>query len=279
MILGASNLTLGFNESLLWARRRVARDFAERHYCSPVPPPPVDFYVCAGVGRGFVHRASLPRQARVLPPIDSCQLWAELEAKAASSSSEDGWNGEQLTALIMDVGNDLGYGREPEEVLESLAVIVGKLRSLERRFERVEVRLVDVAPLDQESVPRWKFGIFRRLLFPTKHIGYDDTFRRLQGLRSGLREVDGLDVVVPQERSWFGFDPVHVKPKYRHDAFQRFWGCDEASLLDDLAEVTRDRVTRIEVETHARSHERWGAPTDVPQPWRFFEDSSRLSQF
>jgi hypothetical protein len=102
ILIGASNLTLGWH-SLLRQLRAACQG-------------PLDVHVVAGMGRSYIKPARFAH--RSLPAILDCGLWNAVPATEAPPR-----------VLITDVGNDLAYGFQPEQIMESVEACIARIRA------------------------------------------------------------------------------------------------------------------------------------------------------
>ncbi|MEM6798087.1 MAG: hypothetical protein AAF589_01110 [Planctomycetota bacterium] len=183
--LGASNLRRGFPEFV-----DVARSLAGGS---------VQLLAATGHGRSYGRWSSVA--GRQLPGIVDCGLWRELaEGNAAST-----------TALVTDIGNDLLYGVEPQQLVAWVAQCVERLVAV---GARATVTMLPVGGLEALSPARYRF--FRTLFFPQCRLSLNEIGRRAHEVNDGLRDVtSSLDarLLAPHD-NWYGFDPIHI---HRHE--------------------------------------------------------------
>lgn len=193
VIIGASNVTLAL--PMIWnslIRSSIA---------------PVRLLVAAGHGRSLALPSSV--LGRTLPSIYECGLWAELQQESKQPAM----------ALITDVGNDLLYGAPAKQ-------IDGWLEECVQRLVRIGAR-VTLTRLPMESLgdlSAFRFGLFRRLLFPRSELQFEDALQHIAELNTSFERIcEQADAaLVGQERHWYGADPIHVKRRFRPEAWQRY---------------------------------------------------------
>ncbi len=228
VIIGASNVTLSL--PVIWAGLAGSASPRQR------------LLVAAGHGRSF----ALPNtvMGRMLPSILECGLW---DALAEISSDEvadrrkpsglgrlngDGPDGlrrsatlstsfdcQQPQALITDVGNDILYGASVEQIADWVRECVARLQSL-----GVQTRLTHLPLHSLRSLSRRRFLFFRKLLFPSSTLSYEDAMSAAAELDAALVELSdasGLERTEPQ-RHWYGLDPIHIRRRARPEAWQQF---------------------------------------------------------
>ncbi len=183
VLLGASNLTRGLAGAVLAARRRLEVERLE---------------VLAALGHGRSYGQSSRVLWRALPPIVDCGLWRRLAQESGSPT----W------ALVTDIGNDIGYGSSPEEVVSWVELC------LQRLTPAVEQVVISGLPLSGlESLGRGRFSVLRTLLFPGSQLTYDQALSRSADLERQLAQLAehwGAALVQPDPH-WYGLDPLHFK--------------------------------------------------------------------
>ena len=231
VIIGASNVTLSL--PVIWAGLAGAAS------------PPQRLLVAAGHGRSF----ALPNtvMGRMLPSILECGLWDALARLAERREPSGhrapmgsvGWVSDPTItkavvatefqptasdcqpprALITDVGNDILYGASVEQIADWVRECVARLQSL-----GVQPRLTHL-PLDSlRSLSRRRFLFFRKLLFPSSTLTYENAMSAAADLDAALVELSdasGLERTEPQPH-WYGLDPIHIRRRARPEAWQQF---------------------------------------------------------
>jgi len=186
VVLGASNVSRGLARLAAAVRGRTAG--------------PVDLYVAAGHGRSYGVNSRV--WMRRLPSILGCGLWRALGRDGV------GGGGRAPLALVTDVGNDLLYGSNPEQVAAWVREAVGRL--LDRGATVALTRL----PGDAIArVGRWRYRALRTLFVPGCRLS-------LEGVKSAAAELDGLVAeiaagtgarLVDQPGHWYGLDALHPR--------------------------------------------------------------------
>ncbi len=192
ILLGASNLTMGFPQILNWLETHVS--------------PPIDLFVAFGHGRsyGIDSRVAIRR----LPGITKCGIWDALPASKDTESRPLG--------LLTDIGNDLLYSQTPERITGWVE------ECLLRMFDRNAEVIVTSLPL--ESVGRlspWKFFLAGNLLFPGNQLTWPILWERAIELEERIVDLCkrfDCNCVMP-ERSWYGIDPIHIRCSARSRAW------------------------------------------------------------
>lgn len=182
MLLGASNLTLGFPTVL-----RTLRAGAGGH---------LDILAAHGHGRSYGRRSRV--MFRWLPGIIDCDLWNHLDGRP-----------EMTRALITDVGNDLLYGSDVDQLLDWIGVCLGRLAQYNAEM------ILTLPPLvSLQALPAWRFHLLRRAIFPHSRLKYADAKSMAAELNAGLRELGErhrVQIIEPR-RDWYGLDPIHIRP-------------------------------------------------------------------
>ena len=191
VLLGASNMSRGFGCAV-----RVARScFAEE----------LSFYVAKGFGRSYGVEAGA--FGKKFPGIFSCEIWRAIEeAKSAPTS-----------ALITDIGNDLGYEVPVETILRWVEACVERLIR-----QRAEIVICDL-PMDSiRGLSERRYRLFRSILFPRCRLSRNEILQRMESLQSGLHELAKKHFipVFAVETHWYGFDPIHPRSRFLQPWFR-----------------------------------------------------------
>jgi hypothetical protein len=154
---------------------------------------------------------------RELPGIVSCGLWNVLDERPELP----------LAALVTDIGNDLLYGAEPEQIAEWVETCLVRLKERGARTVMTHLPLRNVETLS----PR-RFEFFRRLLFPGKPMELSSIIARARKLDWMLREISSRQDVttVEPEVEWYGLDPIHVSLRHWKPVWKKiFFSWEPAS--------------------------------------------------
>ncbi|MCC6408238.1 MAG: hypothetical protein IT453_13830 [Planctomycetes bacterium] len=229
VLVGASNLAQGLDLALAETLRRVGPDTRVLAAC--------------GRGRSYGLRSSF--LARGLPAVLDSGLWRALDAPPHA-------------ALLVDIGNDLAYGVEPERVL-------GWVRETARRLatDRLVIAGLPCAPLERRS-PR-TLALWARVIFPTRSPDVVRLVAAVRELDRGLadlaRELGASRVEL--DPRWYGADPIHFARSERRAAW--------SALLASFGEPTHPAGTVPSSVRRSRAEERtlFGIPFGCAQPcWR-----------
>ncbi|MDH3585171.1 MAG: hypothetical protein OER86_13250 [Phycisphaerae bacterium] len=205
VVLGASNVALNLRRIL----RLVSGQVSHPHH----------FLVASGHGRSYGTSSAV--LFRHLPGIRHCGLWEALENTVGPTR-----------ALVTDIGNDILYGQSPQTILQWIGECMDRLAAREARIVITDLPL---ASIDRLS-PAW-FNLFCSMLFPARSITLGDAVARAHEVSRGLKQFAHLPHVtlVRQEFSWYGLDPIHIRPRWRERAWRHIldsWSNDpsQASL-------------------------------------------------
>ncbi len=195
-VLGASNVTLALPQILTVLHRRLAGS------------GPADYYVAHGPGRSYGTVAGLP--GIEFPALGSCGLYEALEARWRSTGQPP------VYVMLTDVGNDVMYGVSARRIAGWIREIVEKFRSVEAHTVLTSVPVESVL-----SIPAWKFGLIRHILYPSYPMLRRDAFTRTVQVQDALEEL-GRDLaidVLPTRKEWYSFDGIHVARRWRPHVF------------------------------------------------------------
>lgn len=214
-------------------------------------PVPQDIMIAAGHGRSYGARCWVI--GRSLPAIRRCQLWEDLANRTALPTC----------ALLTDIGNDVLYGANPETIarwvedcLQKLSAINADIAITALPIERLRL----LAPM--------KFYAFRSLLFPSSKLTFETGQRYAEELNERIVELAKKfnASLRPQSVSWYGWDPIHLKPSVWPNAWSSHFGNWRKSVSDNTCHSSKIRwwlyfSTRI---PHERAY--FGFPQGRLQP-------------
>ena len=193
--LGASNLTRGFQTIVSSARS--------------VWGPNVE--VLAALGHGRSYGAPSRFLFRTLPGILKSGLWAELERRPQAVTR----------ALVTDVGNDILYGFSVERTLGWVEKVLIRLGRVTKDIVLTDLPLASVYRLSHI-----KFLAFRSMLVPSCRLTMDQVIDRAERVNEGLGKLSAAYGVklFHLDSTWYGFDPIHVRPSRWRSAWQQILG-------------------------------------------------------
>jgi hypothetical protein len=191
IVLGASNVARGIGTIVDVAREQLGA--------------PLEIMAAMGHGRSYGLTTSIP--FRTLPGILDCGLWRALAERPVLPT----WT------VVTDVGNDLIYGCQPEQVASWIGESVRRLRERSARL------LVTGLPLTSvQRVGRLRFVTFRSALFPKSTLQLDDAQRYAIELDDQVRELaaqQDAEYFAPSA-GWYGLDPIHIRVLAQREAWR-----------------------------------------------------------
>lgn len=194
VLLGASNVSFALRT---WVARLRAASGG-----------PVEVLAACGNGRSYGEWSRF-LYVRRLPGIAGCGIWEALGARPALPT----------VALLADVGNDILYEEQPEQIAEWVGACCERLAAHGARTAMVLGSMPVI-----EAVGPLRYLALRTLAFPCRTLPYEPARRRALALDALLRDLAaarGVPLVVP-EPSWYAIDPIHI----RHGAWPAM--CDGA---------------------------------------------------
>jgi hypothetical protein len=204
--------------------------------------------------------------ARSLPAIVECGLWARLDAAP----------GPDTHALITDIGNDIMYGAQPEQIRDWLATCVIRLLQHRARIVLTAMPTQSLARLG----PR-RYRLLQSLMFPGRDLRFEVVMERVERLDRLVRELAhrfDLRLVEPR-REWFGFDAIHIRRRRSAAVWRQLlapWRPDRPA--GHLAQPSLLRFMQLRCCLPARS--RWfGVELQRPQPRRILADGTTVSLY
>lgn len=197
--LGASNLTRGFQAVIASARAAWG--------------PDIQVFAVLGHGRSYGACSSL--LGRTLPGILASGLWRELESSPRVPTR----------ALVTDVGNDILYGFSAEQTLGWVAEALGRLHHVTE-----DVVLTDLPLASIRRLSRLSYLTFRSVLFPSCRLSLEQVLATAERVNTGLAELAEAQGVrlVHLTPSWYGLDPIHIRPADWGPAWQKILGTQRA---------------------------------------------------
>ena len=169
----------------------------------------------AALGHGRSYGADSHFVVRTLPGILQSGLWRKLETAAPVPTR----------ALVTDVGNDILYGYPVEQVLEWVDEALGRLR----RYTD-DIVLTDLPLGSARHLSRLKFYAFRSVVVPSCRLSLGEVLERAEQVNAGLATLAAnrggrLFRLAP---SWYGVDPIHIKPALWRTAWSEILGVERA---------------------------------------------------
>src|SRR5262245_18225259 len=208
--LGASNLTRGFETVVTTARATWGHD--------------VEVLAALGHGRSYGARSNF--LGRRLPSILESGLWRQLESASPAPTR----------SLITDIGNDIGYGFSAQQTLASVDETVRRLR----RFS-TDIVLTDLPLASLRRLSPSKYRAVRSILFPSSHLSLDDVLKVAEEVNRGLSDLAVANGVrfFHLNPSWYGVDPIHIRPSLWRPAWEEILGCRPVACRHSQIEAWR----------------------------------------
>jgi hypothetical protein len=198
--LGASNLTRGFatvvsTASALWGS---------------------DVHVVAALGHGRSYGAESMFLARKMPGILDSGLWRNLQDSDPVPTR----------AVVADVGNDVAYGFDPEQIVEWIEEAIHRLQ---RVTEDITLTDLPLASMRRLSVP--KYLVYRSVLVPSCRLSLAEVLDRAERVNMGLETLAARRRVkfFRLHPDWYGFDPIHIRASLWPSAWRDILGAPENS--------------------------------------------------
>lgn len=209
LALGASNLKLGISDAIESAHEALGE--------------PLDVMAALGFGRSYGMQSWV--LGRSLEGILDCGLWHEHAKRAALPT----------TALLTDIGNDILYDVPAAQIGDWVDTCLKRLTAFAERL------IVTSLPVENvKTLATWRYVVMRTLLFPTCRLDLQTTIDRALRLNELVWEMAAhhrADVVQPCP-SWYGFDPIHVRQRYRNAAWRK-------NFFLEKSESEKSRRTRL----------------------------------
>lgn len=242
VLLGASNVRIAL---------RTIVGLLEAH-----AGPHLQILAACGHGRSY---GSTTRVFGVeMPSIGACGLWSTLALAPPQPT----------VALVTDVGNDIMYGADVDQIA---AWVERDLERLSACGAEIVVVRLPLAAIDSLSEGRYR--IARALLFPRRRLSLREVTQRAHELDRrliALAEARRHALVEPAA-DWYGWDPIHVRARRRSHAWSvvaaRMLGRPLPEARVELAKGDRRLIARLRPQTRRV----WGIAQTRAQP------SGRLS--
>lgn len=252
VLLGASNVTKGVSVIIETARLMLGS--------------PLDVYCAIGHGRSYGQRSSV--LVRSLPSILESPLWQVIDENTS---------GMPTYAVIADVGNDVMYGANPQQIADWVDRCVQRLQAVNARIVMTSLPMQRIERLSQ-----WQYFLARSLLFPGNRLTLDEAKHRASETVQCLEALAAQrDVPLVQLRgSWYGVDPIHmrygIKPLAWRQVLQYWIGHQSGEAAQATGSLRRWLRLR------ALSPEQWwllGMRRGRRQPAATLSDGSQVSLY
>jgi hypothetical protein len=254
VVLGASNLTLGFPRIVAEVRRLF----------------PGRVQIFAGHGHGRSYGRSSWAVYRTLPGLSECGLWEAFRIVREQAHAA----GQQVPvyALVTDIGNDLLFGASPERIDDWVTEC---LVPLQRENAKITIGRPPVFAL--QRLGRTRYVATRSFFFPKSPLTYErmlEDVPRLDGLIAASAAEIAADSFIPRPE-WYGFDPIHIRLRSRASAWNEILGrwLGDGLIADKrLAGGVRRRYWLLAPAERTI----WGATRTRSQPAFRWEDGSGI---
>jgi hypothetical protein len=162
-------------------------------------------WAACGLGRSYGTGRSVLGCAT--PGIVECGLWPALKQFPPLPT----------TALITDIGNDLLYEAPVPDIAAWVSACIDRLQQAGARVVLTPLPLCSVTTLSPA-----RFLFLRSLIFPGCRISYATLRNRALDLDERLRGLarDRGLLLAEHRLEWYGFDPIHVRWRYRARAWR-----------------------------------------------------------
>jgi len=202
---------------------------------------PLAVLAAHGHGRSYGGWSSV--LVRSLPGIDGCGIWDELAETAESHR--------RPTALLTDIGNDLIYGYEVDQILGWVCKCLDRLAA--HQTETI-LTLLPVASLFRLSAAR--FQCTRMLFFPGRRFSWTEMKKRIELLDAGLRNLaDEYNILaIEPQQNWYGLDPIHIRKSRRQSAWKHIfshWKSVPNSIEVNSVSILR-QIEILRLQPHER---------------------------
>jgi hypothetical protein len=236
VVLGASNATKGISLIVETAERLLGT--------------PLDVHAALGHGRSYGQNSFLI--CRSIQGTLGCGLWDAIRPDSSADDSPSEKRDLPLYALLTDVGNDIMYCVESDQIIAWVDECVDRLQRL---GARIVMTGLPMAVIDRIGRKRYLF--FRTIFFPKNPHSLEETINRAKQVQEGLRRVADTRGVpfVEQVAEWYGIDPIHLTQQARAGA----WAKILSQWIDrppDPPTVARGSVRRF-LAIRTRLPEHW----------------------
>lgn len=245
VLLGASNVANGL--SLI---ARTARDLW---------PGPLEVVAALGHGRSYGRMSWV--FWRGLPGILECGLWSALAERQPQPTA----------ALVTDIGNDLLYDVQVEELAAWVEECLVRLGPIAQRVVLTELPL---ATLDDLS--EWWYVTLRTVLFPKCRLDRATILGRARELNARVIELAakyGAKVARPR-REWYDVDPIHPRPWDLPEVWRELL----APLAEEKDEPSRQRSSASSLASAFAPLDWLRCQTLWPDRWMLLRREIRSSQ-
>jgi hypothetical protein len=249
IVLGASNVAIGLYDVVATAQATWRA--------------PLDIMIAAGVGRAYSVRSRAG--VRSISSIEQSTLWQALADRNAARSF----------ALLTDIGNDLVYGVEVDQVVDSLDTCLSRLAN---RCERLAITALPMSSL--RNIRRWQFLALKTFLFPLSRLDLRTLLGRAMLLNQQVARLANRYAahIVKPCSTWYGWDPIHYRKRNRPTAWKKFF----SPMVNQSIPSTDHENSKTQLRRHRFRIERkrvFGISIRRRQPTAQFDDGTTISLF
>jgi len=220
VLLGASNVAKSISTAV-----SVARSAFEG---------PID--LMAAMGHGRAYSCGTWVLGRTLPAMETCGLWGDISSRPKAP----------LSAVVMDVGNDIILGQSVDQILSSIETCLDRLQEADAKIQIVGLPLPVL-----EALGPWRFGLFLRLFFPTSKLRYEQGMSMARETHARLQECATARGAkfVEQDPSWYGLDPIHLTRRSWDAAWKKFFSITDERALSKKSALAPGRFLYLRSRT------------------------------
>ena len=136
--------------------------------------------------------------------------------------------------LVTDVGNDILYGFTVERILgwvEQVLIRIGRVTQ--------DIVLTDLPLASIYRLSHSRFLMFRSIFVPSCRLTLGQVIERAEGLNEELIKLSAAynAKLIRLDPSWYGFDPIHVRPAQWRPAWQQILGEQTQEPVDGRSMV------------------------------------------
>jgi len=226
---------------------------------------PLDLLGAFGHGRSYGIESWV--LGRSLPGIVDCALWETLPSRSPATTA----------ALITDIGNDLLYGVEVQQIIAWVQTCLERLADNQARTIVTELPIENL-----ERLGPLRYNFFRSILFPRCRLTLAEMLNRARELNQQLLELAlhfSATTVHPQ-KEWYGIDPIHIRKTAGNRAWREIfskWSADNEQVSTHLRRSLGLWLTLQNLKPFQRRF--FGAQQLHPQPCAWLSDGSLISLY
>lgn len=175
-------------------------------------------------------------------------------------------------AVLTDVGNDLLYGAPHARIAGWVEECITQLRAHQAHVALAGLPLGALATL-----PRWRFALLSRVLFPMHSVNFEAVRADAAALDAALRAIAERHQTgwIAPPAGWYGFDPIHIRRSVSHVAWEKIFSASRAALhtVDEAPRASFQQWLYLKRLRPLRRHW-WGVEQYQSQPAGALADGS-----